>query len=198
MTDSFDVRIDPYSRHIRVRAGQPVLEAALEAGLNLPHSCRSGHCGSCRAQLLAGEISYPNGRPLGLAESEESLGQILLCQARARSDLRIEARLIGRTGEVEVRTLPCRIEAMHRLADDVMQVLLRLPSVERLEFQPGQYLDVLLEGGRRRSFSIATPPHAATAGSWRTWPPMSRPRTRHSSARNTCRTSGERCIAAGA
>jgi len=40
-----------------------------------------------------------------------------------------------------------------------MQVLLRLPAVERLRFHPGQYLDVLLPGGRRRSFSIASPPH---------------------------------------
>ncbi len=42
-----------------------------------------------------------------------------------------------------------------------MQVLLRLPSVETLRFQPGQYLDVLLEEGGRRSFSIASPPHDA-------------------------------------
>jgi CDP-4-dehydro-6-deoxyglucose reductase len=40
-----------------------------------------------------------------------------------------------------------------------MQVMLRLPAVERLRFHAGQYLDILLEGGRRRSFSIASPPH---------------------------------------
>jgi CDP-4-dehydro-6-deoxyglucose reductase, E3 len=40
-----------------------------------------------------------------------------------------------------------------------MQVFLKLPSVESLRFQPGQYLDVLLDDGRRRSFSIASPPH---------------------------------------
>ncbi|HKF97116.1 MAG TPA: NAD(P)H-flavin reductase, partial [Steroidobacteraceae bacterium] len=45
------------------------------------------------------------------------------------------------------------------LAPDVMQVLLRLPTVERLRFHPGQYLDVLLPSGKRRSFSIASPPH---------------------------------------
>ena len=48
---------------------------------------------------------------------------------------------------------------MTRLAPDVMQVFLRLPAVEPLRFKAGQYLDVLLEGGRRRSFSIASPPH---------------------------------------
>lgn len=139
--------------------GRPVLEAAIGAGMNLPHSCRSGHCGSCRARLLAGEIQYPQGKPLGLADKEIADGYILLCQARALTDLKVEARLIATVAEVEIKTLPCRIARLTKLAPDVMQVFLRLPSVETLPFQAGQYIDVLLDDGRRRSFSIASPPH---------------------------------------
>ena len=157
--EEHSVRIEPHGRTLRVAAAQPVLEAALAAGLNLPHSCKSGHCGSCRARLLAGEIRYPGVRPPGLSAEEERAGHILLCQARALSDLEVEARLIAGVADVEIKTLPCRIAALTPLAPDVMQVLLRLPAVERLRFQAGQYLDVLLEGGRRRSFSIASPPH---------------------------------------
>ena len=40
-----------------------------------------------------------------------------------------------------------------------MGLYLRLPAAERFEFQPGPYIDFLLPGGRRRSFSIASPPH---------------------------------------
>jgi CDP-4-dehydro-6-deoxyglucose reductase len=157
--DEHNVRIEPHGRTLRVAAAQPLLEAALAAGLNLPHSCKSGHCSSCRARLLAGEIRYPGGRPLGLTEQEERAGQILLCQARAQSDLTVEARLIAAVADVEIKTLPCRIAALRSLAADVMQVRLRLPAVERLRFHAGQYLDVLLPDGRRRSFSIASPPH---------------------------------------
>ena len=157
--EEHDVRIEPHGRTLRVAAAQPVLEAALAAGLNLPHSCKSGHCSSCRARLLAGEIRYPDGRPLGLTAEEERSGHVLLCQALALSDLVVEARLIARVADVEIKTLPCRIARLTPLATDVMQVMLRLPAVERLRFHPGQYLDVLLEGGRRRSFSIASPPH---------------------------------------
>ena len=153
------VRIEPHGRTLRVAAGQPVLEAALGAGLNLPHSCKSGHCGSCRARLIAGEIHYPNGRPPGITADEARAGNVLLCQARAQSDLTVEARLIASVADVEIKTLPCRIARLTPLAPDVMQVLLRLPSVERLRFHAGQYLDVLLPGGKRRSFSIASPPH---------------------------------------
>jgi CDP-4-dehydro-6-deoxyglucose reductase len=50
---------------------------------------------------------------------------------------------------------------MQPLARDVLQVFLRLPAVEPLTFEPGQYIDLILEGGQRRSFSIASPPHDA-------------------------------------
>jgi CDP-4-dehydro-6-deoxyglucose reductase, E3 len=159
MNGKYIVRIEPHGRTIQVHAGQPVLEAALAAGLNLPHSCKSGHCSSCRARLRSGEIRYPAGRPLGITAEEEAAGKILLCQARAQTDLVVEARLIASVADVEIKTLPCRIARLVPLAPDVMRVWLRLPAVETLRFQPGQYLDVLLEGGRRRSFSIASPPH---------------------------------------
>jgi CDP-4-dehydro-6-deoxyglucose reductase, E3 len=158
-SDDHAVRIEPHGRTIRVHSGQPVLDAALAAGLNLPHSCKSGHCASCRARLRSGEIRYPSGRPLGITAAEEQAGQILLCQALPVTDLVVEARLIASVADVEIKTLPCRIERLTPLAADVMQVWLRLPAVESLRFQPGQYLDILLEGGRRRSFSIASPPH---------------------------------------
>jgi CDP-4-dehydro-6-deoxyglucose reductase, E3 len=158
-SDDHAVRIEPHGRTIRVHSSQPVLDAALAAGLNLPHSCKSGHCASCRARLRSGEIRYPSGRPLGITAAEEQAGQILLCQARPLTDLVVEARLIATVADVEIKTLPCRIARLTPLAADVMQVWLRLPAVERLRFQPGQYLDILLEGGRRRSFSIASPPH---------------------------------------
>lgn len=153
------VRIEPHGRTIRVSAQRPVLEGALAAGLNLPHSCKSGHCGSCRALLKAGEAHYPHGLPAGISPEEARAGYVLLCQARACSDLTVEARLIANVADVDIKTLPCRIARLTHLAPDVLQVFLRLPVVERLEFQPGQYLDVLLEGERRRSFSIASPPH---------------------------------------
>jgi CDP-4-dehydro-6-deoxyglucose reductase len=155
----YKVLIEPHGRHITVAADRPVLDGALAAGLNLPHSCKSGHCASCRALLRAGEIEYPNGIPVGLTAQEAQAGNVLLCQARARSDLIVEARLIASVAEVDIKTLPCRIARLTPLAPDVVQVFLRLPAVETLRFHPGQYLDILLDGDRRRSFSIASPPH---------------------------------------
>jgi CDP-4-dehydro-6-deoxyglucose reductase, E3 len=142
-------------------ADQPLLDAAEHAALNLPHSCKGGNCGACKARLLRGEIHYPNGAPLGLADAEIAEGMILLCQAVARTDLTIET-FDMRAADIAVRKrLPCRIERAVPLSHDVMGLFLHLPIAEDFIFEPGQYIDVLLPGGRRRSFSIASPPHDA-------------------------------------
>lgn len=139
--------------------GQSVLDAALQAGLHVPHSCRGGNCGACRARLLSGTVHYPRGRPLGLSAAEVDEGFILLCQARAAGDLLIDILQISAPDEAVIKRLPARIERTQRLSHDVLAVFLRLPVAEPLYFAPGQHLDVMLPGGRRRSFSIASPPH---------------------------------------
>ncbi len=141
--------------------GRSLLDAALDAGLRVPHSCKGGNCGACRARLLRGEVDYPAGPPLGLADSEAAAGHILLCRAHARSDLELELDEIRPAGAALVKRLPCRIERVVHLSHDVVGLHLRLPAAEEFQFEAGQYVDVLLSGGRRRSFSIASPPHDA-------------------------------------
>src|SRR5512138_815380 len=102
---------------------EPVLEAALRAGLNLPHSCKGGHCASCRARVISGEIAYPDcDLPAGITREEAAERYALLCQAYALSDLVVETREVLPAPEIEVRNLPCRIDRMERLADDVLAV----------------------------------------------------------------------------
>ena len=156
---SVRVSLSKSGRSFSVAPGQAVLDAALDAGLNLPHSCKGGNCGACRARLLHGQVHYPNGRPLGLADFEVAEGLVLLCQARADTELTIETFERSIADHAQVKRLPSRVEHMRRWSHDVMGVFLRLPAAERFDFLPGQYIDILLPGGRRRSFSIASPPH---------------------------------------
>lgn len=155
------IRIANSPREFDCGPGESLLDAALGAGFNLPHSCRGGNCGACRALRVTGELHYPNGTPLGLSAAEAAEGYVLLCQARPRSDLLLALDTVQRADQLEVRRLPCRIERLERLAHDVMGVWLRLPAAEPLAFRAGQYLDVLLPQARRRSFSVASPPHDA-------------------------------------
>ena len=90
----FHVHIEPGGHDIRVPPGENVLAAALAAGIPLPYSCRAGRCASCKAKLLAGSIEYPAGLPPGITPAEAERGEVLLCQARPRSDLSIESRRV--------------------------------------------------------------------------------------------------------
>ncbi|HET7203851.1 MAG TPA: 2Fe-2S iron-sulfur cluster-binding protein [Steroidobacteraceae bacterium] len=153
------ITLVPTGQCIASDPDETVLSAALRAGLNLPHSCKGGHCASCRARIISGTVAYPDGRlPAGITAAEAADRYALLCQAIAVDDLMVETREVRPAADVEVRNLPCRIERMERLADDVMAVFLKLPAVEELHFRAGQYLDFILSGGRRRSFSIASAP----------------------------------------
>lgn len=153
------VSLVPSGEQFEVDPDESVLDAALRAGLNLPHSCKAGRCGSCRARILAGTVHYPRDRPPGLAEDEQRDGYALLCQARADGPLAVETRSIESVTDVQIKSLPCRVQRLRLLAPDVMGMWLRLPAIEPFHWHAGQYVDVMLAGGRRRSFSLANPPH---------------------------------------
>jgi CDP-4-dehydro-6-deoxyglucose reductase, E3 len=153
------VTIVPTGESFAADVDEPVLSAALRAGLNLPHSCKGGHCASCRARLLSGQTAYPfTTLPAGITAEEAASRFVLLCQVHAVTDITIETREMRLAPEVEVKSLPCRIERMERLTDDVMSVFLKLPAVEDLHYRAGQYIDFIVSGGRRRSFSLASAP----------------------------------------
>jgi CDP-4-dehydro-6-deoxyglucose reductase len=89
---------------------------------------------------------------------ERESGYALLCQASPDTDCEIEVEELDDLTGIRPRVVPCRVIAMSRLAPDVMGLRLRLPMNEKMRFLAGQYVDILLEGGRRRSYSIATEP----------------------------------------
>jgi CDP-4-dehydro-6-deoxyglucose reductase len=153
------VTVLPSHREFDARRDEPVLTAALRQHLNLPHSCKGGSCGLCRARVLRGRYEYPHGRPIGIDAADEQAGYALICRAQALEDLVIEMPEIRHVTDVAIKALPARVERMQPLAPDVMGLWLRLPAVEMLAWQAGQYLDVMLAGDRRRSFSLANPPH---------------------------------------
>jgi len=153
------VRVVNSDRGFAVAPGQSLLDAALAAGWKLPHSCRGGNCGLCKSRLLRGDIAYPNGPPLGLSDAEVDAGYVLLCQARTDSNLELELHDVRPADQTGTLRLPCRIERAIPAAHDVMRVLLRRPPAVDFSFKAGQYVDILLPGGGRRSFSIASPPH---------------------------------------
>jgi CDP-4-dehydro-6-deoxyglucose reductase/terephthalate 1,2-dioxygenase reductase component len=132
--------------------GQTVLDAALQAGIEMPHSCRKGVCGNCAGGIARGEVRCP---PSDVAPA----GQRLLCQCVPLGDLSIEPSAWRRAVPTTRKTYTVRVFRNTRVADDVNLLQLRLPSGKRAKFRAGQYLQILLPDGSRRSYSMANPPH---------------------------------------
>jgi CDP-4-dehydro-6-deoxyglucose reductase len=155
------VTLKPSGQQFQVEEGESILAAALRQNLILPYGCRNGACGSCKGKLLEGRIDYGVYQKKALSDEERTQGKALFCQARPLGDVVIEARAVSAAGGIEVKTLPCRVQRMQRLADDVMVLHLKLPANERLKFLAGQFIEFLLKDGTRRSFSMANSPHDA-------------------------------------
>jgi len=159
---TYRISLQPGDHAFDAAADQTVLEAALGAGLLLPHSCRDGACGACKGKVLAGTVDYGKYSAGALSTADQAEGYALFCCARPNSDLVIEARNVTRAGDIPVKKLPSRVQKLQRLADDVMLLDLKLPASENFQFRAGQYIDILLANGQRRSFSIANAPHDAS------------------------------------
>lgn len=152
------VTLQPSGRQFTALDDETVLEAALRENLALPYGCRNGACGTCKGKVLSGTVDYGAHQAETLTDTEKARGLALFCTAKPTSDLVIEAKEIGAAQDIPVKTLPCRVEKMEKLAADVMALWLKLPSSERLQFLPGQYIDFMLKDGKRRSFSLANAP----------------------------------------
>jgi len=154
------ITIKPSDHIFPCDADETVLQAAMRADLMIPYGCRNGACGTCKGKIIAGDVDYGLYQQSTLTEDDKRVGLALFCCAKPLTDLIIEVREVRRAGDIQIRRLPCRIEAIEKPAPDVAIVRLKLPANERLQFLAGQYIDFLLKDGKRRSFSLATPPHA--------------------------------------
>ena len=156
---SWTIQISPSGHRFTAHADETVLAAAIRHGVTMPYSCRNGSCASCKGKLVEGEVDYGRYDPSALTQAERAAGMALFCQALPLSDLVIEVRELDALRDIPVRTLPSRVLRMDRVAHDVMILHLKTPGSERLQYLAGQYIDILLRNGQRRSFSIANAPH---------------------------------------
>jgi len=156
---SCNVRVEPSQHQFSVESGETVLDAALRQGVGLPYGCRNGFCGACRGKVAAGQVGYAGDPPPALRPEDQAAGYAMLCKAHAESDLVIEVAEVAGSKDLKPQTYTAKVARKAQLAHDVVGIYLKLPEGERMPFLAGQYIDILLEDGRRRAFSLANPPH---------------------------------------
>ena len=155
----FSVLVQPSGRRFGVQASETLLAGGIRQGVGLPYGCKDGACGSCKCKKISGTVVHGNHQEKALSAAEEAAGMVLTCCARATSDLVLESRQVSLEGALPVRKMPARISSLQRMSPDVIRLQLQLPASESFQYRAGQYLDVLLRDGARRSYSMANAPH---------------------------------------
>ena len=155
---SHTITLLPSGHQFQCAEDENLLKAGLAAGFFLPYSCRSGVCSTCRGTIKAGQVDYGKVHPHYLSEDDKRIGKALLCSVKPQSDCSIEIHELDPSEAFPVVRLPCRVLQLHKAAPDVMLVTVGLPANEPVVFKAGQYVDLILKDGTRRSYSIANMP----------------------------------------
>lgn len=154
---TYGVTLKPSGREFVVEDESPILDAAIQAKIHLPHSCRDGSCGACKSRLLKGEVNQPESLE-GISDKELAEGYILTCVAKPLTDIEIEATYYSELDGIEPGISPCKVQSIDFLAKDIAILRLRLPPGSNMKYLPGQYIDLMWKG-LRRSYSIANSMH---------------------------------------
>ena len=150
------IQILPADLSCPIAEGQTVLDATLADGLMLKHSCRTGTCGSCKGRVLSGEVDHADSPLDVLSEEERAQGMALFCCARACSDLVIDAPEVTEMRGISIQQMGTRVATIDKVSHDVAVLRLMLAPGSAFNYLPGQYLQVLLKDGSRRSYSMAS------------------------------------------
>lgn len=157
---SYQVTIEPLGETIEVEEGQSILDASLRAGIYLPYACNHGLCGTCKVDVLEGEVEHNHASAFALMDVERDEGKTLACCATLVSDVVIEAEV---EEEPDAKSLPigdfeATVARIENLTPTIRGIWLTLEG-EGVEFQAGQYINLTIPGlDAPRAFSIASAP----------------------------------------
>jgi phenol hydroxylase P5 protein len=144
-----------------VAEGQTILDAALRAGIYLPHACCHGLCATCKIAVTDGEVDHGEASNFALMDYEREEGKTLACCATLQSDVTIDAEI---EDEPDARNLPVQdywgaVSRIENLTPTVKGVWIELDAPTRIGFQAGQYINLVVPGdAQSRAFSIASAP----------------------------------------
>ena len=157
--DARHLMVRPDNRIVSARPGETILESVLRDGIAFPYDCRNGGCGHCKCTIVSGRVDQGPHQATALSAAELSAGMALACSATPLTDIELVYEPKALPGGFHVHEHTAKVVAMRHAALDVMVLRLAVEGEAPLRFYAGQYLNVLLDDGAKRSFSFATAPH---------------------------------------
>jgi toluene monooxygenase electron transfer component len=135
--------------------GDTLLRAGLRAGLGLSYECNAGSCGTCKVDLVAGEVDdlYPEAP--GIKQRDRDRGRRLACQSVPRGDCTIKSRVADMyVPRHRPERRAARLEATRQITHDIREF--SFVADGRADFLAGQYAMLTLPGaGLQRAYSMS-------------------------------------------
>lgn len=140
-----------------VDESETVLDAATRQGLRVPRACDAGTCQLCAARLVTGKARLKHLNNI-VDASDGPIEPVFCCLLLPLTDLQLEIERVLAPGQLPTHQVSAQITDIHQASKDVKVVTLRLPAGKRVDFYPGQYLQVVLDSENSAAFSIASAP----------------------------------------
>ncbi len=152
------ITLEGHDRPVPVEAGDTILASLLRAGVPFPFSCQAGNCGTCKCELLAGDVLELGHSEHALSAEERARGLILACRTQVWDDTvvrRIDAEELVMHPS---RIMRCRVLQIEALTHDIRGVRLAVEAGGPMTFSAGQYAEVEFAPGLSRHYSMANSP----------------------------------------
>lgn len=145
------------------RPDELILDAGLEAGIGLPHNCRGGACGTCKSQILEGEVDHGWVMSFAISDEEKAAGKCLICQSRPltprlviRPDNAIAAAEDGPPAPIHATG---QVIAAEPVTPSIRRLVIALPPDLRFRFRAGMHVELRTPGVTKpRTYSVACAP----------------------------------------
>lgn len=141
----YNIEIQPAGVHYKSKDN--LLDDALTQSIPLEHSCKTGDCGACSAEVISGSVENEHG----ILVTE---GTILSCKSKAKTDVILKANYYPELISIKQQTIPCKVAKFRYVTDDIVSITFRFPPTAKFDYLPGQYVDLSFNG-IKRSYSIA-------------------------------------------
>ena len=157
----FEISLDRSAHSYACRGDDTLLRAGLRAGLDLPYECNVGQCGSCKIQLIEGDVASTQAAPSALSPRDFERGRRLACQSTPLSNCRI--RFLGASaGQADTTIAPkrshARLVSYRDLTHDMREF--RFQTDGPAHFLPGQYALFDMHGiSGSRAYSMSNLPN---------------------------------------
>jgi toluene monooxygenase electron transfer component len=150
-----EIKIEKTDVHFPCDGMDTIIRSGLKAGFGMPYECNAGGCGTCRCEIVEGEVENLYPEAPALTDRDRKRGRLLACQARPKGDVTIRIRL---EDMYIPKIMPLRqtyeLVGITEITHDIAEFKFRSAQPQR--FLPGQYALVTIDGvGAPRGYSMS-------------------------------------------